>query len=310
MSSFTKEVKQEVSASEMKDCCKKAHLAALIQMCSALSLSSYGTSLVFKTENLSVAKLIVKLIKEAFNCDIELSSVKRMNLNKTQIIYLRVYNHTMDILQYCGLYSPKGVVNYPQYSIIQKECCARAYLAGSFCASGSVNSPKKSNYHLEIVCEKNDHAEFIIKQAARFGITFKMIERRKKLVLYIKVAEKIGDFLRCIGSYEQLFVFEDDRIQRDFFNSLQRIDNCDLANEVKVQTAAKKQMEMIEKIVESNKLHLCDEKMIEIIELRQKYPEESLKDLCLLYEKETGTTISKSGLNHRFNKIKELYEKC
>ena len=45
---------------------------------------------------------------------------------------------------------------------------------------------------------------------------------------------------------------------------------------------------------------------IDLLEYRKKYPEASLKELSEIISIETGTPITKSGLNHRFRKIKEL----
>ena len=51
------------------------------------------------------------------------------------------------------------------------------------------------------------------------------------------------------------------------------------------------------------------EKLKEVIEYRMKYKESSLKELASIISIETGTLITKSGLNHRFRKIKEIVEK-
>ncbi len=67
----------------------------------------------------------------------------------------------------------------------------------------------------------------------RFHLPAKQIKRRNQEVVYIKASDKISDFLRCVGASEAVFTFEDSRIQRDFMNSLTRLDNCELANEMK-----------------------------------------------------------------------------
>ena len=54
---------------------------------------------------------------------------------------------------------------------------------------------------------------------------------------------------------------------------------------------------------------LLDEKTREALEYRKKYPETSLKELSEIISIETGKPITKSGLNHRFRKIKELATK-
>ena len=56
-------------------------------------------------------------------------------------------------------------------------------------------------------------------------------------------------------------------------------------------------------------IELLDDKTKEIIDYREKYPEASLLELSEIISYETGKPITKSGLNHRFRKIRELAEK-
>ena len=53
-------------------------------------------------------------------------------------------------------------------------------------------------------------------------------------------------------------------------------------------------------------LDVIDQKLQEVVEYRQKYPESSLQELSEIMSKELGYKITKSGLNHRFRKIKEM----
>ena len=302
--SFSTEIKQEIAANELKDCCKVAQLSALIQLCSSLTISNRGLSLQIKSENATVAKRIYTLIKSLYNIDVGLSVVKKMNLKKNNIYILRIYDNTREILNDIGLYSSRGLLDKPLKKIVAKECCARAYLAGAFMACGSCNSPNKTNYHLEIKANSEAHALFMVELLERFYIKAKTIERRNHYVVYVKVADKIGDFLRCIGASDSLLKFEDIRISRDFTNSLTRLDNCEVANEMKTQKAASSQIEdikQLEKVISS-----LDVKLQEVCKIRLDNPEMSLNELCDVYERLYGTPISKSGIKHRFTKIHEL----
>ena len=53
-------------------------------------------------------------------------------------------------------------------------------------------------------------------------------------------------------------------------------------------------------------MDLIDEKLKIVIDYRIKYPEASLSDLSEIISRETGNNITKSGLNHRFRKIREM----
>ena len=46
-----------------------------------------------------------------------------------------------------------------------------------------------------------------------------------------------------------------------------------------------------------------------VAEYRKKYPESSLTELSEIISLETNTPLTKSGLNHRFRKIKEIADR-
>ena len=85
-----------------------------------------------------------------------------------------------------------------------------------------------------------------------------------------------------------------------------RLNNCEQANMDKVFFTASNQIRDIETLKEYGMLDLIDEKLKVVIDYRIKYPEASLSDLSDIISKETGNNISKSGLNHRFRKIREI----
>lgn len=306
--SFTTEVKSEIAQNELKDCCRMAELSALIQLCSTLNINAQGMSLMIKTENATTAKRIWKMLKENFGAECDLSVMKKMNLKKNNIYRIQVLNKATQILEKLGLFTDQGLQNHPARRLVQKECCARAYLAGAFMAMGSVNSPQKTNYHLEIVTNDENHALFIQRLMQKFELPAKIIHRRNQYVAYLKAADKIGDFLRCIGAYDSLMKFEDIRIHRDFKNNLTRLDNCEVANEMKSQAAAKKQLADIERIENAGRMRFLDEKLQVIAQLRKQHPEASLNELSEEVEKQSGVAMSKSGMKHRFIKLHEIAE--
>ena len=70
-----------------------------------------------------------------------------------------------------------------------------------------------------------------------------------------------------------------------------------------------KQVKDIEVIKSIKGLELLDEKTREAAIYRLKYKEASLTELSEIISMETGNNITKSGLHHRFNKIKEMANK-
>lgn len=306
--SYTSEVKSEISQNELKSCCVRAQLAALLQCDATLTISNQQWELHFKTENPTTAKRFWILLKQRYNLTPELAILKKVKLKKNYTYVILIKSQVKEILQDLKLMDAKGFADHVTSEVVKKECCARAYLAGSFLASGSVNSPINSNYHLEIALSNDKLASFVIKLMKRFDLPAKMIKRRNQMVVYIKASDKISDFLRAIAAYEAVMKFEDIRIQRDFKNSLTRLDNCEVANEMKTLKAANTQIQAIEYLQQNDVFELLDEKLKEVALLRQINPDASLNELAEIYQAQTGNKMSKSGMKHRFNKIVERYK--
>lgn len=301
--SFTHEVKHEVANIELNSCCQKAQTAALLQLSSSIVIKNHKLELSIKTENATTAKRVFKLMKEQFQAEMKLSVMKKMNLKKNNIYEIQVLSQATEILTELGLWNNSGFTNHPSKAVVRKECCARAYLAGAFLAAGSINSPKKSNYHCEIVTQDLEHAQYIQTIMNRFDLGAKYIIRRNQHVVYLKASEKISDFLRMIQANNAVLDFEDIRIQRDFHNNLTRLDNCEVANVMKTMAAANDQLEVIQKLIDSGEFEYIDMKLKEVAILRLNNPEASLNELCEKFELETGKPISKSGMKHRLAKL-------
>ena len=307
--SFTADVKQEISLRELSGNEERAALSALIQMTSSLLITHGGLALLIKTENGPVSRAIYRMVRERYQVEIIPSVKRRMNLKKNLIYELRLQGDVRSILENLGIYSLQGLRDVPLRSIVRTDAYARAYLAGPFMAEGSVNSPATSNYHLEIKAANTRHAAFLCELMERFAIDARQVERRGRQVVYIKSAEKIADFLRAVEASENLMRFEDMRISRDMSNSIQRLNNVEIANELKSFNAAKNQLEDIAVLQKYGKLRDLDEKLKDIAELRLEDPEASLSELSEIYRLRTGNIVSKSGMKHRFVRIHELAQK-
>lgn len=303
--SFARKVKEEVVFNDFDICCQKAILSAIIKINGTLSLSNQGLLLTIRTENAKIASKIHKMLKEVYNPQIEFLVSRKMKLKKNNVYILKV-SKAKEILEDLGLMNGLGFQLLPDEKIVKKECCKRAFLAGVFLASGSVNNPETSNYHLELSVNEEDYALFIQKLINRFHLNAKMIKRRNKYIVYLKSSEKIGDFLRAIGASQSVMSFENTRIERNMSNTFNRLNNCDIANDVKSMVSSNKQLEDISIIEMFRGIDMLDEKTKNVALIRKKYPDLSLSELCEVYYDEIGESISKSGLHHRFKKIGEI----
>lgn len=182
----------------------------------------------------------------------------------------------------------------------------RAYLRGVFLCQGSINDPKTSRYHLELLINDPSEAVFVQKLLNLFDLNAKLLNRDKGYMIYIKEAEKISDFLKLIKAYKAVMYFEDVRIYREHRNQTNRLNNCEQANMDKVIQTANDQIKYIQILKDHLGIELLDDKTREALEYRLKYPDTSLQELSEIISVETGNKITKSGLNHRFRKIKDL----
>lgn len=304
--SFTAEVKNQICNAQWKSCCRKVQLAALIQMCSTMNITSQGMHIRIQSEHASIAKHVWKMLKEFYQVEPQLSVLRKIKLKKNNIYVIRVNTRALEILRDLGIYTAQGLQTHISSRLLRKDCCAQSYLAGAFLAGGSVNAPQTTNYHLEIGTNEESMAKFLCRLMNRFYLPAKTIKRRNQFVVYLKASDKIADFLRLCKANDALFEFEDSRIQRDFMNSLTRLDNCELANEMKSISAARKQLEDIEWILNYRSLDSLPEKLQHVIVIRKEYPEASMNELSDLCYEKYGEEISKSGMKHRLAKLREM----
>ena len=181
-----------------------------------------------------------------------------------------------------------------------------AYLEGVFLATGTINDPAQSGYHFEIVTNLNREALFLINLFKELDITAKHLKRNSRYMVYIKNAEVISEIIRMFQATQSYFYFEDIRIYRDHKNMVNRLNNCEIANQEKSINTGLKQLEEINYLKENDLYSLLDESTKIVLGYREKYSEASLKELADIISLETNYKIGKSGVNHHFIKVRNL----
>ncbi|AZA16501.1 MAG: DNA-binding protein WhiA [Lactobacillus delbrueckii subsp. lactis] len=307
MASYASEVKKELTSIEVHPEHAKAELAAFLRMNAVLNRHDGQMSLDIVTENPAIARRIFSLIKTAYGFEPQLIVTRKMKLKKNHQYLVRVAQMVSEIMADLEIYSPKkGFITGVPDKIKYSEQRSMSYLRGAFLASGSVNNPETSRYHLEIYCTYANHSQDLQGIMNKyFDLNAKVTARRSGSIVYLKEAEKIGDFLHVVGAVNAMLAFEDLRIMRDMRNSVNRLVNCDTANLRKTAGAAAKQVEDIELIDQKQGLESLPEKLASLARFRLQHPELSLKELA---EQVPDGPISKSGVNHRLKKLHEIAE--
>ena len=295
--SFTSIVKNELSKLEINKLEAITELSAILKNNAIINEDSIRIT----TENSSVARHIFNLIKDLYNISPKITVRRGYNYQKKYIYILELNNKVNFIINDLSLNN-----EIPSNYIIGDDILIRIYLRGVFIACGSINDPKKSRYHLEFIVDSSNYAEFIKGKLNLYDLNSKIIKRDNKFMIYVKEAEKIGDFLRMINAIQALLYFEDIRIYRDHKNMTNRLNNCEQANVDKIVQTANNQVKDIELIESIGGLDLLDDKVKLAAIYRMKYKESSLLELSEIMSIETGIPITKSGLHHRFTKIREM----
>ena len=297
--SFSVLVKSEATRVETTREEDISELSAIIRNSAVIS-----NEIVIYIENNFVARRIFKLFKSIYDVA-PIITVRRKYFSSGYSFILTVKKKVDEILQDISIMKDGKYLNIPMEYIVSDDDLVRAYLRGVFLVTGSINDPKTSRYHLELLVDDYGYARFISKLLNNNLLNSKIIKREKKYMVYIKEAEKISDFLRIIKAYNGVMYYEDIRIYRDHKNMTNRLNNCEQANMDKIFFTASNQIKDIEKLEEYGLMDLIDEKLLLVINYRKKYPEASLTELSDKMNND-GIKITKSGLNHRFRKIKEM----
>ncbi len=297
--SFTGTVKDEVSKIQIGEVEKISELSGIVSAGAEIS-----NSIIVTTENNSVARRVYTLFKEIYRINPKIIVRKGYNYNKKINYILEVKNKVEVILKDLGLQN-----GLPLSYILADDELIRAYLRGVFMMCASINDPKTSRYHLEFNLVNEKLAIFISNLLNEYNLNSKLLHRDTRYMVYVKEAEKIGDFLRMIGAFRAVMYYEDIRIYRDHKNMTNRLNNCEQANVDRVITTSNNQVSDIELIDSIGGLDLLEEKEREVAVYRLKYRDASLLELSEIISLETGHKITKSGLYHRFYKIKQLADK-
>ena len=142
-----------------------------------------------------------------------------------------------------------------------------------------------------------------------FDLNAKILLREKKYMIYIKDSDDISDFLKIVGANQAVMYYENIRAMREQKNITNRLNNCEQANTDKILMSSNEQIKDINLILDKLGEEFLDEKLKEAAEYRLKYPESSLLELSEIISMETNKKITKSGLNHRFRKLKEIAQR-
>ncbi len=301
---FSYKIKEEISKLECSRLEKISELSGILNTTADIKMYCIR----IQTENINAANRIFKTVKELYDVTANITIRKNYNFKKNEIYIIEIKRNVLTIIKDLGLIR-EGKMELslvPNESIVSDEELKSAFIRGCFLICGSVNDPKTSRYHLEFLIQNVEFANFLCNLLNEYNLNAKVLRRKKGYMVYIKESEKISDLLKLIKAYDGVMYYENIRSYREKINMTNRLNNCEQANTFKSMKSAQDQIKEIEYIKEKGAYDILDEKVKEVCEYRLKYPESSLMELSEIISIETKNKITKSCLNHRLRKIKDL----
>ncbi len=289
MISFSQKIKSELLRREAPAyCCAAAELASYILVLGKDSDEFVNIS----AENELLISHIVQLIKKVLK-----SNVNPLKIGSTYSLMLPKGQKFKE--KYACFYD--GLKESLVADIYKKDCCRAAFIKGIFIASGSIVNPEK-NYSLEFSFKDKallNAVSFVFKQ---LNLELKEAVRKSSDILYTKNSNIICDFLTRIGAHNEYMQILNLKIERELRNDFNRAVNSEIANMDKTIKASIKHITAIEKIKDKKGLEILPDELYELAVLRLENKNMSISELALNLKE----PITKSGVNHRLNKIMKI----
>ena len=260
-----------------------------------LFAQSFGEEMRFSTEHKGIARLYASASTSVVGISGSVTTYTRIQAGKT------VYDVQVDSSDDC--LEIKNFYNQPeegiQFDVFETDEDIAAFCSAAFLACGSMHDPEKS-YHLEFVLPRAD----LEKPFAQLleGIIYPPLvtERRGQRVLYYRDSEQIEGLLAIMGATKQSLDLMNIKIVKEIRNKANRQMNCDTANIDKAVSAGAKQLDVIQTIKDHRGFESLDDDLRKMAEIRLENPTASLRELAEIMG------LSRSGVNHRLARLKEL----
>ena len=295
--SFSYDTKAELCKLEVDSpCCRHAECYGLLLCAKNFSLAS----VTLVTEHLAVARRAAELTAQVTGAIVDVRTAVRRG---GSTLTVPSPADRQQLLQHFG-YSGQEISLRVNRGNLEEDCCRAAFLRGVFLSCGTVTDPNK-DYHLEFILPFMNLAKDVMTLLGE-GLDFhpSMVNRKGSFVVYIKGGDRIADLLAYLGAGNAAMELIQVRMLKEVRNNVNRKTNFETANIDKTVGASARQIQAIQKLMDSAGLQSLPEELRETAVLRLEHPELSLRELGQLFQ----VPISRSGVNHRLRRLMEEAE--
>ncbi len=291
--SFCSSIKNELSEIKTKNCCRNAMIYGFALFGRSFSVKRIA----LQTENEKTAYCYAGLLKRIYGADacVSCGGGKR----PTYVVSVPSEGDRLKILATVDFGIGDNIINR---EIIRKDCCVGCFIRGAFLACGHLADPDKC-YRLDFSVKNESLANELSSLLYEHGIEMHLSKRGGAYTVYTKKSETISYLLALVGASARSLEMMETSILKSVKNAQNRGRNCDSANIKKTVEASLSQRRAIAYLKKNAYLEALPDELVCAAELRERYPEASLKELCSL----SNEAITVSGLNHRLQKIMKIY---
>ncbi|MBQ5911405.1 MAG: DNA-binding protein WhiA [Clostridia bacterium] len=293
--SFSTDVKKELclARTEIAATCAECH--GMLVLCRSFSFDK----ILFQSCVREVAEHFCTLLRRGF--DVIATLKEGGNKRPTYTVEITSLADRQRILNKLSYKNTNPlVINFEK---IRASGHIKEFIKGAFLAAGNLSNPEKE-YRAEFSFKSNEVAADFIGILDSKGFDFTMTYRAGKFLVYTKNSTTIEELLTYLGAGNETLNLIGVKVYKSIRNKSNRQNNFETSNIVKTANAAFRQTEAIKKLEAAGKLLALPEELHEAAMLRLNNPDMSLNDLCKL----SKVRLTRSGLNHRLQKLLEMAE--
>lgn len=294
--SFSKDVKKELSSIKPENqCCLCAQTYGLLLFGRSFSCNAIKVL----TESKGAAESYIQSCMEFTGIEPSLVVTKsekysvKFDSADDRLLVLNSFGH-----------SEKDTILRINRANLENECCYGAFIRGAFLSCGTITDPNK-NYHLEFVIQHKQLCNDLLSVMHDVELEPKVLQRGNNFILYFRHSEEVEDVLTIMGATESSLEVMGIKMVKSVRNKINRQINFETANIARTVNASMQQINAINKIIDKKHFDSLPEELQTIAKIRAENPDMSLKDI----QKTLGDTISRSGVNHRLNRLVEIASK-
>ena len=301
--SFASAIKSELSKQKTsRICCRRAECYGVLLFGRSFSLNGIS----FTTESSDAAHCASQMVAQVSGAIVETKRILRRAEHTAFVISVEDIEDRRKILNMFG-HDGNEIHLLLNHAVLENECCLSAFLRGAFLSCGTGVDPQKE-YRLEFVVPHFHLAKSlsaILTEVPELALQPIISRRQGSYVVYLTGGDRISDFLTYLGAVQSSMEVMQAKMLKEVRNNVNRKTNFETANIGKTASAAALQIEAIERFLNLGGWAAIPEELRELAKKRYENPELSLRELGQSLE----TPLSRSGVNHRLQKLIELSEK-